>query len=186
MESIASDRAARPGTSCEVCGLPARRRVPVQKPGWRVPEFRDLCLECAHEVAALVLPSMTVARVPAEPTRSTLAEELMSEPIADASKSCKEHGCTKTDLVARGYCAAHYSQHKRNGDFDNNPLRPGLPRRPATTATVKAAPTPPRPRTTPAPAPSSSAPRFTVRLGELVVECRELDDVVALHRALGT
>jgi hypothetical protein len=47
------ERASRPGTKCEACGETARRRVPVKKPGWRVPELRDLCVDCAREVEAL-------------------------------------------------------------------------------------------------------------------------------------
>jgi hypothetical protein len=196
MESVATDRASRPGTSCEACGMPARRRVPITKPGWRAPEFRDLCLECAHELAALVPPSMTVTRVPAEPTRATLVEEVMSD-TAEPSKLCKESGCTKTDLVARGYCAAHYSQHKRNGDFDNAPLRPPRPRKTTTATPAAPAPkpragTPPRNGLSPIVTTKSEPivrapepPRFIVPLGELVVECRELGDVVELHRALG-
>lgn len=199
------ERTARAGTTCAACGMPARKRVAIKKPGWRFAEQRDVCDECAKLVAELngatpAPPAMQVLHVSPEPERINIVEELfhMSEPIVSPPSrpklSCKEPGCT-SGHAARGYCQRHYQAAKARGEFGAVAPRAKAtktaPRAkpegllseelsPATLRPPRARPAAPAPKT-----PASSSARFVVRLGALVVECVEISDVVALHRALG-
>lgn len=156
-------------------------------------------------------PPMKVLHVPHEPTRIDIVEELFHMPAVDPTSpstkpNCLVPGCTGHQH-SRGLCAKHYDVNRRTGELEAHALQAGRSgRRPKTTTTATVRAPPPRPRmgtppspkpplpkstttATPAPPkvtpPAPSSARFVVRLGALVVECGEISDVVALHRALG-
>lgn len=105
----------------------------------------------------------------------------MSEPTAVPERPrCKTPGCPRPQRC-RGYCGKHYQAARANGELETGTRKARTTPAPknvrASMAEIMSAAK--RPTTT------ATGPRFVVRLGELVVECRELGDVVELHRALG-